>query len=228
MALNDRRNWEKSMFRWIVIAALLLAMGAEMPARAADLEDCKRAGKLARTAAANVADVMEACRRLANNGLAFAQFNLGLLIYFHPMAKRDRMEEARWWFRLAAEQGFAPAQTALANLYRYVAADDLSIPEWGLMAHWYRKAADQGQGEGQFYLGLMYADGRGGLAQDYVQAYMWIILSSARVPENDYDVMEIDRFIATGMLDLVAAKMTPAQIVQAKALAAAWKPKAAN
>jgi TPR repeat protein len=212
------------MARRIVAAALLLAISTAPPARADDADDCKSAGKLAWKPKTDVADGLEACRRLAKNGVAFAQYYLGLLIFFAQTENRSRLDEAIWWFRLAAEQGFAPAQTALAFSYRLLSAQTFDFSHDGMMRQLYRKAADQGQGEAQFNVGLMYAQGQGGLPKDLVQAYMWMTLSSAQVPEVGYDVLEANRFIVNGMLDLVASEMTPSQIEQAKALAAAWKP----
>ena len=78
---------------------------------------------------------------------------------------------------------------------------------------WYRKAAEQGLAKAQLNLGVMYANGRG-VPQDYVQAHMWWNLSAA---QGDAD--------ATKNRDIVAAKMTPAQIAEAQKLAREWKPK---
>jgi len=61
-------------------------------------------------------------------------------------------------------------------------------------------------------LGMMYANGRG-VPQDYVQAHMWLNLASAGGNE-----------IGRKNRDMVAAKMTPAQIAQAQQLARDWKP----
>jgi TPR repeat protein len=117
------------MRRWLLMAALLLAMGAALPASADDAADCNRNHiKLAR--------VVAACRRLA----------------------------------------------------------------------------DQGDAEAQDHLALLYYSGQG-VAQDYVQAHMWFNLAAAQGKAD-----------AAKHRDDVAAKMTPGQIAQAKALAAAWKP----
>ena len=78
---------------------------------------------------------------------------------------------------------------------------------------WYRKAAEQGHAKAQLNLGIMYFTGRG-VPQDYVQAHMWFNLSAA---QGDAD--------ATKNRDIVAAKMTPAQIAEAQKLAREWKPK---
>ena len=77
---------------------------------------------------------------------------------------------------------------------------------------WYRKAAEQGLVKAQLNLGVMYANGRGA-PQDYVQAHM----VEPRSAEGDAD--------ATKNRDIVAAKMTPAQIAEAQKLAREWKPK---
>jgi len=60
----------------------------------------------------------------------------------------------------------------------------------------------------------MYESGEG-VPQDYVAAFMWLNLSA-----STGDPQAIDR------CDLVAAKMTPAQIAEAQRAAREWTPKA--
>ena len=79
-------------------------------------------------------------------------------------------------------------------------------------ARWYRKAAEAGDRGAQNNLGILLAKGQG-VPQDYVQVHMWLSLAAARGDAN----------VAKNP-EAVAAKMTPAQIEQAEALAAAWKP----
>lgn len=55
------------------------------------------------------------------------------------------------------------------------------------------------------------------MAQDDVQAYMWLHLAGMNSP--DY------RELAFEIRDRLAAEMTPEQIAEAQALAANWKPK---
>ena len=78
-------------------------------------------------------------------------------------------------------------------------------------ASWFRQAAEEGNVIAQNEVGIMYAKGEG-LPQDYVQAHMWFSLSAAQ----DGD---------THNRDIIAAKMTPAQIAEAQKLAREWKPK---
>ncbi len=83
---------------------------------------------------------------------------------------------------------------------------------------WYRKAAEQGNDSAQFNLGVMYTKGRG-VPQDYVQAHMWYNLAAAGSPPGE------DRDSAAKNRDIVAERMTPAQIAEAQRLAREWKPK---
>jgi len=77
---------------------------------------------------------------------------------------------------------------------------------------WYRKAADQGETYAQLSLGSRYSKGEG-VPKDYVQAHMWYTLAAA---QGDKDAGEFR--------DLLAEKMTPAQIAEAQRLAREWKP----
>jgi TPR repeat protein len=66
--------------------------------------------------------------------------------------------EAVKWFRIAADQGYAPAENDLGFLYaegRGVARDDAEAVKW------YRRAADRNFPPAQTSLGMMYAQGRG-------------------------------------------------------------------
>ena len=123
-------------------------------------------------------------------------------------AEGDYAEAARW-YRTAADQGNAAAQTNLATLYyegKGVAVD------YAEAAKWYRRAADQGDALGQYNLGALYANGKG-VSQDLVQAFMWFELAAAQAEGG-----------AIRARGLVTAKMTPAELETARALAAAWRP----
>ena len=109
-----------------------------------------------------------------------------------------------------ADAGSASAQNNLGLMYyngQGVAQD------YAAAAGWYRKAADQGNAGAQSNLGVMYVAGQG-VTQDYVQAHKWFNLSAASGNAN-----------AVKNRDLVASKMTPAQIAEAQRLASAWRKK---
>ncbi len=83
---------------------------------------------------------------------------------------------------------------------------------------WYRKAAEQGEVTAQYNLGVMYDNGQG-VPQDYAQAHMWYNLAASRFPPGE------NRDIAVNNRDVVAERMTPAQIAEAQKLAREWRPK---
>jgi hypothetical protein len=75
---------------------------------------------------------------------------------------------------------------------------------------WYRKAADQGDADAQYNLGIRYADGKG-ISQDYIEAHMWFSLATVGGEER-----------ATKNRSIIEAKMTPEQIAEARRRASAW------
>ena len=118
-------------------------------------------------------------------------------------------ETALRLFRLAADQGDANGQFMLGVMY----ATGQGIPQnYAEAVKWYRLATDQGSADAQYNLGGMYATGQG-VQQDYVSAYAWLSLSAAQGEQS-----------ATKSRDLIARRMTPAQIAEAQNLAREWKP----
>jgi TPR repeat protein len=85
---------------------------------------------------------------------------------------------------------------------------------------WWHKAADQGHAPAQSGLGAMYGLGQG-VPQDYVQAHMWLNLAASLLPSSQKELREN----AVHDRNMVASKMTPAQIAEAQRLAREWKPK---
>ena len=78
-----------------------------------------------------------------------------------------------YWYRKAAEQGYALAQNNLGAMYR----EGKGVPQDDKQAvHWYQKAAEQGHAIAQYNLGVMYANGQGVL-QNNIKAYMWFNLA---------------------------------------------------
>jgi len=66
-------------------------------------------------------------------------------------------------------------------------------------------------------LGYMYDSGEG-VPQDYTKAHMWYNLAASKLTDKD-------RAVAVDNRDLVAEKMTPAQIAEAQRLAREWRAK---
>jgi uncharacterized protein len=85
---------------------------------------------------------------------------------------------------------------------------------------WFRKAADQGDAVGQYYIGLMYYNGKT-VPQDYVLAYMRLNLASTRASARGKE----KRDKAKENRENLTSKLTSAQIAEAQRLAREWKPK---
>jgi len=148
-------------------------------------------------------------RALAEQGIPWAQFNLGVTYFKGEGVPQDFTEAARW-YRLAAEQGNAQAQFVMGQMYW----KGVGVPKDDAEAvRWYQLAAEQGEESAQLNLGGMYQWGMG-VPQDYVLAYMWHSLA-----ERLIDVQQ------GSVLDYLEKKMTPAQLAEAQRLAREWKPK---
>ena len=155
------------------------------------------------------ATAMRELRPLAEQGLAAAQFNLGLL-YANGQGVQKDDARARQWYEKAAAQGHADAQVNLGILFVY----GRGVPQdYKMAVYWLRLSANQGNDLAQRKLGLMYERGDG-VPQDYVQAYMWYILGAA----NGAKPRAVLR-------DALAKRMTPDQIDEAQKLAREWRPK---
>ncbi|MBT5378797.1 MAG: trypsin-like serine protease, partial [Opitutae bacterium] len=116
---------------------------------------------------------------------------------------RQDFKEAAKWFRKAAEQGYAAAQTNLGGMYYSGEGVRQDFKE---AAKWLMKAAVQGNPSSQALLGLMYTIGKG-VSQDVLLAYAWSNLAAASGDET-----------AKALRDEIAINMTPDQMNKAQQL----------
>ena len=186
-----------------VLSLLLLLSGHA--AMADDRTDCNASDELLKV---NPGRAVAACERLAQQGDAIAQYNLGLMYFAGQGLPQDDAKAAQW-FRSAAEQGDAPAQYNLALIYQSGRGVTRDLAE---AVKWYRKAAEQGYVYAQSSLGFMYGNGEG-VPPDFVQAYLWLSLAAA---SGDDDASAYRDFMQNGM--------SPAQLTQARQLVNEWKP----
>ena len=128
----------------------------------------------------------------------------------------DYATALRLW-RPRAAQGVALAQNNLGLMYYN--GQGLS-QDYHEAAKWYRLAAEQGNATAQSNLGSMYYSGEG-VPQDYVQAYIWVSLAASRFPPSAKE----DREQAARHREIVASKMTAAQLAEARKRVREWKPK---
>ena len=163
------------------------------------------------------AEAVKWLRKAADQGVADAQFNLGLL-YLGGDGVNQNYAEAAKWCRKAAEQGDVDAQFNLGLMY--LKGDGVN-QNYAEAAKWFRKAADQGDANTQYNLGLMYFRGDG-VRRDYTQAYKWIDLSTAGLSGEER------KNAATFRDTVISRLMTPQQIEEAQRLAKEWKSRRAK
>jgi uncharacterized protein len=157
---------------------------------------------------ADYATALKKWKPLAKKGYAPAQYGLGLMHARGGGVPKDSKKAAYWYYK-AAMKGHDLAQNSLANMYR---KGDGVQKDYRVAVIFYRRAADQGNANAQFQLGILCFDGEG-MPKDYIKAYMWISLAAAQGNKN-----------AIKNRDIVASKMTPQQIAEARRLAMEWKP----
>ena len=160
---------------------------------------------------------------------------------------------AAQWFRQAAEQGYAPAQTSLGALYDHGRG---MAQDYSAAMHWYHKAAEQGEAIAKINMGEMYEQGRG-VAQDYAAAARWYRLAAEQglavaqlsigglyeqgrgVAQDSVQALMWVTLAAASLppgeeyhrtaverMNQLSAQMTPAQIEEAKRRVREWKPTA--
>lgn len=129
---------------------------------------------------------------------------------------QDYAETAKWW-RLAAEQGYAPAQFGMAILYQngiHVNRDGREALRWGL------RAAEQGHAMAQLRLGYLYSQGNRelGMDRDFVQAHLWYSLAAERLPGELREAAE-------DLADQLEWEMSFSERAEAQRMAREWKPR---
>jgi TPR repeat protein len=169
-------------------------------------------------------------RQSAERGDSEAQYRLGNA---YSIEARDKIGDARWqatplqeeatkWIRRAAEQGHTEAEALLGD--RNVMGIGTPVNYWEAVK-WLRRAAEKGVPYSQRDLGSMYEDGQG-VEQDYVSAYKWYELAASHplpwVSGTSLSSSNHARTLTIELRDRVAAKMTSAQIAEAKRLAREW------
>lgn len=119
---------------------------------------------------ADANDELAACRRLivrlGDDSKAPADQNCMGLSYAYGLNHKKDLAKAAMWFRKAAEQNYAPAQSWLGFFYEKghgVKADPAEA------AKWFRKSADQNNADGLFHMGRAYEHGIG-VSKDLAQA----------------------------------------------------------
>lgn len=141
----------------------------------------------------------------AEQGNMAAQYNLGLIYN-----KNEDTQGAIKWFKKAAEQEHTLAMVDLAMLY------ELSKQQKEAL-YWYKKAAQNGDDDAQYYLGVLYANGRLGLTQNMKEAKTWYE-KSAKLGNHDariaLEYLKNPDAIAKGFSIMVEMKQKYPRLIQ--------------
>src|SRR5262249_40045795 len=113
------------------------------------------------------------------------------LLLGNNLSLQDR-DDALKLLQSAAEEEFAPAQTALGTVYELGTLGSADIQR---AIHWYTKAANQGDWIAQFSLGRIYFYGFG-VSRDAVATRRWFAL--AAVSGDGYSAYYLGRLFDEG------------------------------
>jgi len=192
------RSSQILFFLTTIVLSVPLAAGA-------DLASAQRAYE-----AKDYVTALKESGALAEQGNGDAQLLLGRMYLMGQGVTKDN-DQARKWFEAPATQGNADAQFMLGSMYL------LPQKDVAKGVYWLHLSADQGNQDAQYLLGKAYAHGLPNLRRDPVQAELWLSLAAKKNLQ-----------FYKSELDNAESQMTPGEIASGRALAAAWKPNAAE
>ena len=146
--------------------------------------------------------------------LVFLRTKLRALAMRSPNAAPQRSElgssslqscRGSWRRTQYSSDNYAPALRLGSNT-SWIGGDGV-LQNYKTALKWYTLSAEQGQADAQNNLGVMYAEGEG-VPQDYVYAHMWFNIAASSGKKK-----------ASENRDIVAKRMTPADISTAQKLA---------
>ncbi len=146
--------------------------------------------------------------RAANQGLVPAQYRLANIYETGIGASKD-LALAKSWFEKAADRGNAKA---MHNVGVYLAQGIQGKPDYATAVTWFKKAADRNVRDSQYNLAILFARGLGA-TRDLKASYVWFALAAR---EGDAD--------SAKKRDEIATRLTTAELDDAKAAVASWKP----
>jgi len=112
---------------------------------------------------------------------------------------------------LLAEEGEAPAQYQLAQMYSTGEGAPQSLKD---AAKWYREAAERGHEMAAYKLAFLYLRGRGVPHKDYVRAHKWFSVSA-----------ELGVGDAREWREKIGKKMSDSEVAESESLVQAWRTK---
>jgi len=147
-------------------------------------------------------------QRAADHGLAPAQYRLANMYETGVGLPKD-LASAKAWSEKAADRGNVKA---MHNVGVFLAQGVQGKPDYATAVTWFRKAAERNVRDSQFNLGILMARGLG-TPRDFKGSYVWFALAAR---DGDAD--------SAAKRDEVAQRLTNAELDQAKASVANFKP----
>ncbi len=163
------------------------------------------------------AEARSAFAELANAGNVEALYHLGALNHAGIGGEED-LQQAAYWYTLAADAGVPEAQLALGSLLYKGKGVQKDLARALVL---FNEAAEKGLIAAQYNLAMMHTAGLAhtkeyNADEDKPRAYMWFTVVLAQLEDE-----EAKANVTVG-LDFVAKEMTPWEIEQGKEMAAAW------
>jgi TPR repeat protein len=112
----------------------------------------------------------------AQSGNREAQYWLALIYEEGRLVPKD-FAASQVWMLKSAEQGYAPAQRGMGQIYLSRVKGKGPVRDYGEADRWLRRAATQGDAEAQFWLGTGYEQGWFGVT-DYREAFNWLRIAA--------------------------------------------------
>ncbi|MBJ6124541.1 SEL1-like repeat protein [Microvirga splendida] len=150
--------------------------------------------------------------RASQAGLPPAQERLARMFEKGLGGGRD-LKQAVFWYERAAMGGHVRAMHNLATL---VASGAAGKPDYGAALRWYSEAAEAGFRDSQFNTGLLLTRGIGA-KPNLPKAFQWFSLAAAQGDAQ-----------AARKRDELAARLSPAELENAKAAVDRWRPRAVD
>jgi len=170
----------------------------------------RRALELIETGA--TAEGVALLRHAADRGSALAQHRLAKFYEMGEGVERDLLQARAWTERAAASGN----RLAMHDLGVYNARGEGAPVDVAAAFRWFRQAAELDVADSQFNLGVLYEQGRG-VSADPAEALFWFLVAARNGDEAT-------RARATE----IEARLTPMQVEQARARAAAFRPRQMN
>ena len=185
-----------------LFVALLVALLVILPATEQGFQK-----GMAAVRSGDYATALREWRPLAERGHAKAQYNLGVMHLFGHGVPKNHAEAVKW-LQKAAKKGEIKAQNSLGFMYQMGQG---VRQDYAIAVKWYRKAAEGGLAKAQYNLGILYGRGAG-LRQDYILSHVLLSLSALKGIKD-----------AIKARDIIARRMTPAQLAEAQKLVREWQ-----